>query len=94
MDNKINGNKVGADDGILTIIYADREIAKAKQITLVPIGTPEDKFISLNDCLNLIEFDGEGIVTVIRECALHGEIYQYGNYGDFWVEHGTTKGYA
>lgn len=94
MKNKINGNKMGAYDGILTIICADGEQVKGKSITLTPAGASDDKFISLNDCLNLIEFDGKGIVTVIREGALHGEIYQYGNYGNFWVQHGTTNGYA
>ena len=94
MKDKINGDKIGIYDGLLTIICADRENIRAKRLYLTAMGTPDDKFISLNDCLNLIEFDGKGIVTVIREGALHGEIYQYGNYGNFWVQHGTTNGYA
>lgn len=33
-------------------------------------------------------------LLLIAESPLDGKIYQYGNYGDYWVEHGTTKGYA
>lgn len=36
----------------------------------------------------------EGTILLIAESPLNGKIYQYGNYGSFWVEHGTTKGYA
>lgn len=38
----------------------------------------------------------KGVFYVWYEWDLTGRIYQYGNYKpyDFWVEHGTTKGYA
>lgn len=34
------------------------------------------------------------IIILLAESPLSGKVFQYGNYGDFWVEHGTTKGYA
>lgn len=36
----------------------------------------------------------EGTIIVIAESPLEGKVFQYGNYGDFWVEHGHTRGYA
>lgn len=36
-----------------------------------------------------------GIITVVTENPLHGDIYQIGNYPERkWSHHGTTKGYA
>lgn len=38
---------------------------------------------------------GRGIITVLVEEPLRGEIFQIGNYSDMkWRKHGTTKGYA
>ena len=34
------------------------------------------------------------MITVFVESPLHGEIYQYGNYGDEWWQIGETGGYA
>lgn len=34
------------------------------------------------------------IILLIAESPLEGKIYQYGNSGDCWAEHGTTMGYA
>lgn len=36
----------------------------------------------------------EGTIMLIAESPLEGRVFQYGNYGDFWVEHGQTRGYA
>jgi hypothetical protein len=33
-------------------------------------------------------------ITVFVESPLHGEIYQYGNYGDDWWQVGELSGYA
>ena len=76
-------------DGIIRIICGD----SAKTIMLTAEGTEEDSFISLNDCLSLIDYE-EGVCIVIVDDALSGEIYQYGNYGPFWTTYGTTQGYA
>lgn len=34
------------------------------------------------------------IITVITDYPLEGAIYEYGNYGDYWVEKGSHMGYA
>ncbi|MCM1233031.1 MAG: hypothetical protein NC489_23145 [Ruminococcus flavefaciens] len=96
----IDGDKIGLYDGIITIICDDaREgrTPRVKKLYQTSDGTPDEPFTftSLNDCLKIIEFDGEGVVMVIFEEGLKGEIYEYGNYTPkCWVKHGTTKGYA
>ncbi|WMC91245.1 hypothetical protein [Kineothrix sp. MB12-C1] len=39
-------------------------------------------------------YDESGIITLIAESPLAGKVFQYGNYGKYWVEHGGTIGYA
>ena len=34
------------------------------------------------------------IITVYQDTPLHGEIYHYGNHGEFWELWGITRGYA
>lgn len=34
------------------------------------------------------------VIHLIAESPLEGKVFVYGNYGDFWVESGTTRGYA
>ncbi|MCP6683201.1 hypothetical protein [Bacillus nakamurai] len=34
------------------------------------------------------------VFYVWTELGLSGAIYIYGNHGEFWEEHGTTKGFA
>lgn len=62
---------------------------------------PHDDFgdslgVSLNDITQQIKsrFGDCGTITVISEFGLSGKIYLFGNHGDFWEEHGKTKGYA
>ena len=98
MHKVVNGDEIGLYDGIITIICGDATEGKTPRIKkLYPtaLGSPYDKPVTLNECLKIIEFDGEGVVTVIFEEALRGEIYEYGNYSpECWVRHGTTVGYA
>lgn len=65
----------------------------------------DDKFSEYTGCsrsmkLNMLSSQWytkhkRGIITVVTESALHGEIYQIGNYPEMkWVKHGTTRGYA
>ena len=39
-------------------------------------------------------YKGVKEITVIAESGLHGEIYRYGNHGDYWEYVGDTIGYA
>ena len=98
MHEVVNGDKIGLCYGIITIICDTASDGKSLRIKrLYPqIGDSlYDKPVTLNECLKIIEFDGEGVVTVIFEEPLKGEIYEYGNYSpECWVRHGTTVGYA
>lgn len=86
---KVNGD-VGIWDGVIHI-FND---TKAMTIYLAANGTEDDKRITLNDCLKLIEHE-KGVCYVIFDSATHGEIYEYGNYADkSWHTYGTTIGYA
>lgn len=93
MYEEIDGSQEGTWDGIIIILWEGEE-TKAKQIVLTADGTEYDRFISLNDCLKEIGYDGKGVVRVIIEDALEGYIYTYGNYGAKWYRTGTTVGYA
>lgn len=96
--DRVDGDIITFYDGIITIICDDAtegKATRAKKLYLTAQGTTEDKCVSLNDCLRLIEYDGEGTVMVIFEEPLKGEVYEYGNYSpECWVRHGTTVGYA
>lgn len=59
----------------------------------------ESNVMTLDDCLSIAKKDfgfkyGDGIIIVISELGLSGEVYMYGNNGEAWVKHGTTQGYA
>ena len=52
---------------------------------------------TLEDISNyvLAMFPNERIVIYVwEETGLSGLIFQYGKDGDFWVKHGSTKGFA
>ena len=40
------------------------------------------------------QMQGSFLITIFIESPLHGEILQYGNYGDSWYLIGKTCGYA
>ena len=87
---KVDGS-TGIYDGVIRIITEN----KAKTIYLTAQGTDEDEFITLDDCLKLIGYNGEGTCMVIFDDLTHGEIYMYGNYSEkCWTDYGTTRGFA
>jgi len=96
---RVDGDETITYDGIIRIVWNN----KAKEIILSAQGTPDDKYISLNDCLKEIGYIGyqkclkkkmSPIVLVFFETFTSGEIYNYGNYGNFWTEYGNTRGFA
>ena len=87
---KVNGDKVGCWDGIVRIIHNN----SGKTIYKTANGDKYDTFLSLNDCLKEIGYDGESVVIVIIDDATSGKAYHYGNYGREWIEYGSTIGYA
>lgn len=98
MHEVVNGDEIGLCYGIITIICdtaADGKSLRVKRLYPQIGDSPYDKPVTLNECLKIIEFDGEGVVTVMFEEPLRGEIYEYGNYSPkCWVRHGSTVGYA
>ena len=57
----------------------------------------ERNCLTLNDCLNKAKENGykDGIITVLSESYLDGEVYRYGNYLDNeWYEVGKLAGFA
>ena len=86
---EVDGNKTSIYDGIITIFSGE----KIKRVILTADGTKDDKVLTLEDCRKIIG-DTKEPVTVIFDDAMHGEIYNYGNYGAKWHEIGKTIGYA
>ena len=87
---KVDGNKTGTYESVIRIIYGN----KGKTIYLIANKYENNKFISLNDCLKEIDYNGYGIVVVIIDDYMQGKVYIYGNYGKDWYEYGETRGYA
>lgn len=87
---KVNGDEIGTYDGVIRIIYGDI----GKTIYLSAMGVENDRFISLNDCLQEIGYGGIGVVVVIIDDYMQGKVYMYGNYGNDWYEYGETRGFA
>lgn len=90
---KVDGKKVGTWDGIIRIISGDVE----KTIFLIAHGTDDDQYVSLDDCLKLIDYENiqRNPVTVIIDDLFQGTVYCFGNYGDgCWYKVGTTQGYV
>lgn len=90
--DRVNGDTMGCYDGLVRIIWGD----KAKKIIITAMGTEDDKLISLNDCLKLIGYKKGGypVVLVMIETFTSGDIYEYGNYGQYWTKYGSTRGFA
>lgn len=89
----IDGNKIGTCEGIVTIISGYDDNAKIKRFVLAAEGTPRDKFITLEDCRQIIGNTGFAIIVIFESYA-HGDIYRYGNRGAFWEQIGETEGFA
>lgn len=93
MSEGINAKEIIFEDTTsLTVIIYDRN----RQVHAKEINTIERINVSLKDIEDEVKRDYENVsrITVIAERPLHGIIYEYGNYGDFWMEHGKTIGYA
>lgn len=90
---RVDGDKICCYDGIVTVFSGYGKTAKIKRFMLTADGLEDDKHVTLEDCREMIGETGD-TVTVIFESALEGEIYNFGNYGDYWWQVGRTQGYA
>lgn len=79
-------------------IWDEKDELKCKQFYVDETDEScDDKWNTLGKiCDNLgIERKEYGVITIILERGLDGEIWQYNNYHDKkWHHHGDTKGYA
>ena len=81
-------DRIGYADGI-KIIFADKCVG-------VFLGNERHLDYTFGEVMEDAKRNGykDGTILLITETPLSGKIYLYGNYGEFWVEHGTTMGYA
>ena len=81
--------------GFITLFYTDDENnVVGKRF----VGDFETNY-TLQDCyyiakLNGFNHSGHGCLKVLDEGMLHGNVYVYGNHGDFWEKVGEVAGLA
>ena len=80
-------------DGYLIVLF---EHSKTHDMCVKKcILKPEyDDPISLESIYAHYKECSDGVITVIYESWTHGEIYKYGNYGNWWYRCGETIGFA
>lgn len=86
---KVNKNKVLWEN--IKIIFND------KVIQLYNDFEYDDHIYTLEDCLNIVRKNGYtmGVILVISESYMTGDIYRYGNYTDGeWWRVGKMEGFA
>lgn len=85
----VDGDKTGIWDGVARIIGYNEGLTIYKTAN----GDETDTFLSLNDCLKLVNY--EITCVVILDDYRSGKVYQFGNFYDGkWYEYGETEGYA
>ena len=79
--------------GFITLFYTDDENnVLGKKF----IGDLETNY-TLQDCYYIAKLNGYGehrVLKVLDESMLHGNVYVYGNHGDFWEKVGEVAGLA
>ena len=92
MNKKLyNKDKIGYAE-IIHIIFDNRCITE--YLDYDKCLSTKFKYI-MEKCIdNGYDIKKSSTIFLICESPLDGTIYQYGNYGKFWVEHGKTFGYA
>lgn len=86
---KLDGNyNILTSMSMVHIIFVD------KCVKIIP--PEEQKRLTLNDCYMIAVLNGytEGVITVMEEAPLEGQIYRYGNHGPYWEKIGSIVGYA
>lgn len=73
------------------------EILSECEITGIRVLPDND--MCLDDCMKIALKHGyngkkDGTLVVMAETALSGEVFRYGNHGDYWETIGTVCGYA
>lgn len=86
MDIKESYSVGNAD--ILKIIFGNKCVTKVLSSGELEFTLAEVREIAVKNGYS------RGVIILIAESPLEGEVFEYGNYGEFWVEHGKTRGYA
>lgn len=81
--------------GFITVFYDDND----GNVIGKQFCDDGEKNYTLRDCYNIAVENGFDVTThnticVMAEGMLHGDIYRYGNHGDFWERVGETVGLA
>ena len=69
-------------------------IFEEKCVNIIP--PEEQKRLTLNDCYIIAGLNGytKGVITVMEEGPLKGQVYRYANHGPYWEKIGSLVGYA
>lgn len=83
-------------DGKETWIDPLSSLVVINDAVVMPLKVKADDVITLYDVLETAKKHKIriGTILVLYELGLRGEVYRYGNHGDFWEKIGVTVGYA
>lgn len=87
---------------VITIIIDTADIRKpyengeTRNLKCVEVIKDEEEEITLDDCYNIAVENGyiNATITILNNTPMGGEVYTYGNHGDFWEKTGSLVGYA
>ncbi len=80
-------DSIGLAD-ILKIVFGNKCVTKVLSAETLDFTFAEAYKIAVENGYS------KGVIILIAESPLEGKVFEYGNYGKFWVEHGKTRGYA
>ena len=85
----------GLSQEIVTIIVQSTRNEKAK-LHGCKLYLDDENTMTLQDIEDKAkkDFKNLSLITVLVSRPLSGEVYEYGNYGDYWVKTGDLIGYA
>ena len=89
----------GSAGSIVRISWKTENEEMPEQTDIKGLCIYPDSELTLDGCLAIALAHGydkeeNGTVVVISETALSGEVFRYGNHGDYWEAIGTVCGYA
>lgn len=96
MERMKSSHRAAYPDSIVSIFWEDESENPDKVGVLKGVKTIPDGDMSLADCYCLAVGNGykTGVITVIIQWPLRGDVYLFGNHGEYWEKVGKTDGYA
>lgn len=96
MERMKSSHRAACSDSIVSIFWENKpesldSVGFIKGVRTIPGG---DMYLA--DCYDMAVGNGykKGVITVFCENPLRGEVYKYGNNGEYWEKVGKTDGYA